>query len=58
VVLGVVTLVLRMQTPVQAFEPKQIQADTASVKQVDELGKAVPPCCRKNAETDEKSRQP
>ena len=50
VVLGVVTLVLRMQTPVLAFEPVQIQADAASVRQVEELGKTIPPCCRKHAE--------
>ena len=50
VVLGVVTLALRMQTPVQAFEPRRIEADATSVKQVEELGKTVPPCCRKDAE--------
>ncbi len=47
VALGVVTLVLRMQSPVLAFEPRQIQADAAVGKQVEEISKTVPPCCRK-----------
>ena len=47
VALGVVTLVLRMQSPLLAFEPRQIQADAFVGKQVEELGKTVPPCCRK-----------
>jgi sulfite exporter TauE/SafE len=46
VVFGFVTLVLRMQSPVQAFEPAQIKSGEQSVKQVEELGKTVPPCCR------------
>ena len=50
VVFGVVTLVLRVQKPLQAFEAVRIQADAASVKRVEELGKTVPPCCRKQAE--------
>jgi sulfite exporter TauE/SafE len=55
VVLGVVTLVLRMQTPLRAFEPVAIRADAASVQRVEELGKSVPPCCRKQAEAAEKT---
>ena len=35
--------------PVQAFEPVKTQADAASIKQVEEIGKSVPPCCRKDA---------
>jgi hypothetical protein len=58
VVLGVVTLVVRMQKPLLAFEPVQIQADAASGKQVEELGKTVPPCCRKPAAAAEPSFQP
>ena len=54
VVLGVVTLVLRMQTPLQAFEATRIQTDAAAVKQVEELGKTLPPCCRKPADAAEK----
>ena len=49
VVLGVFTLAFWMHAPVQAFEPVKTQADAASVKQVEELGATVPPCCRKDA---------
>jgi uncharacterized protein len=51
VMLGVATLVFRMQTPVQAFEPVPIRADVLSVKQVESLGKSVPPCCREHADS-------
>jgi sulfite exporter TauE/SafE len=44
VALGVVTLVLRMQAPLHAFEPMQVHG---AVEQVEELGQTVPPCCRK-----------
>jgi sulfite exporter TauE/SafE len=47
VALGVVTLVLRMHSPVRAFEPVQIQQGAESVRQVEVLGKTVPPCCQK-----------
>ncbi len=47
VMLGVVTLVLRMQSPVQAFEPVPVRADSTAIGQVEALGKTVPPCCRK-----------
>ena len=50
VLLGVVTLAVRMQTPVQAFEPKRIEAGAASIQQVEGLGKTVPPCCRKDGD--------
>ena len=50
VVIGVVTLAMRVQTPVHTFQPVQIQTDAGSVKQVEELGKTVPPCCRKHGE--------
>jgi hypothetical protein len=51
VALGVATLVLRMQTPVLAFEPRQLGAGADSLKQVEDLGTTVPPCCRKPSET-------
>ena len=49
VLLGVFTLAFWMHAPVSAFEPVKIQADAAAVKQVEELGATVPPCCRKDA---------
>ena len=48
VVLGVFTLVLRMQSPVQAFEPVRVRADSTAIGQVEALGETVPPCCRKH----------
>jgi uncharacterized protein len=48
VVLGVVTLVLRMQTPVQAFEPARLRPNGESLRQVEDLDKTVPPCCRRH----------
>ncbi len=54
VLLGVFTLAFWMHTPVLAFEPAQDPADSASVKQVEALGKTVPPCCRKAADAAEK----
>ena len=54
VLLGVFTLAFWMRTPVLAFEPAKNQADAASVKQIEELGKAVPPCCQPHAEADKK----
>ncbi len=54
VLLGVFTLAFWMHTPVLAFEPAKDQADAASVKQIEDLGRTVPPCCRKHAETAEK----
>jgi hypothetical protein len=54
VLLGVFTLAFWMHAPVLAFEPVKNQADGASVKQVEELGASVPPCCRKDAEAAEK----
>ena len=54
VLLGVFTLAFWMHAPVLAFEPAKNPADSASVKQVEDLGKTVPPCCRKAAEAAEK----
>jgi uncharacterized protein len=54
VLLGIFTLAFWMHTPVLAFEPAKGQADGASVTQVEELGKTVPPCCRKQGEPAEK----
>ena len=48
VLLGVFTLAFWMHTPVLAFEPAKDRADAASVQQIEELGKTVPPCCRKH----------
>jgi sulfite exporter TauE/SafE len=48
VALGVVTLVLRMQSPVLAFEPRQIGSGAEAVKMIHELDKTVPPCCRRH----------
>lgn len=42
--LGVSTLVLRMQTPVEAFSAPPAQGDL--LKQVDALRDTTPPCCR------------
>jgi len=53
--LGVFTLAFWMHAPVLAFEPAKNQTDAASVNQVEELGKVVPPCCRKDADAVEKS---
>ena len=50
--LGVVMIVVWVQSPVGALEPRQIRGDAAAVKQVEELGKTVPPCCRKHAEAE------
>jgi len=47
VMLGVFSLAIWMQSPVLAFEPAKNPADTATVRQVEELGKTIPPCCRK-----------
>ncbi len=55
VLLGVFTLTFWMHAPVQAFEPAQDQAAAASVQQIEELGRTVPPCCRKHAAAAENS---
>jgi hypothetical protein len=55
ILLGVSTLFVWLHTPVFAFEPAQNQANAASVSQVDELGKTIPPCCRKQADAVERS---
>ena len=49
VMLGVFTLAFWMRTPVLAFEPAANQAAAAPAEQVEALGTAVPPCCRKPA---------
>ncbi len=54
VMLGVFTLAFWMHAPVLAFEPVKNQAAAASVEQVEELGRTVPPCCRKRAEGEDK----
>jgi sulfite exporter TauE/SafE len=46
--LGIFTLLLRMQTPVRAFEPTQIRVDQDSIQKVDALARTVPPCCQKH----------
>ncbi|MGO9112389.1 MAG: sulfite exporter TauE/SafE family protein [Thermoguttaceae bacterium] len=53
VLLGVFTLAFWMHTPVLAFEPVKSPADAMSVKQIEELGKSVPPCCGKQAKAAE-----
>jgi len=50
VALGVVTLVFWMQAPLQAFQPKPAGSDAELVKQLEDIGKSVPPCCRKAAD--------
>jgi len=48
--LGVFTLALWIRAPVLAFEPAKDQPDAASVNKLEELGTAVPPCCRTDAD--------
>jgi sulfite exporter TauE/SafE len=51
VTLGVFTIAFWMRAPVLAFEPAKQPADGASVEMVEELGKTVPPCCRKHLDS-------
>jgi sulfite exporter TauE/SafE len=55
VMLGVFTLTFWMHKPVLAFEPEKSPAEAAAVEKVEELGRTIPPCCRKHAEAAEKT---